>query len=78
MLGGHVRAVFTLITYIFIICVTYTVTSFKEIPLDLVENDEFMVGITNFDCKVFSNHNFLWIVRGCLSFKDKFIRRKFS
>ncbi|GJQ74265.1 hypothetical protein Trydic_g19165 [Trypoxylus dichotomus] len=37
MLGGHVRAVFTLITIIFIICVTYTVTSFKEIPLHLLE-----------------------------------------
>lgn len=33
MLGGHVRAVFTLITFIFIICVTCTVTSFREIPL---------------------------------------------
>ncbi|XP_054280552.1 proton-associated sugar transporter A isoform X2 [Macrosteles quadrilineatus] len=42
MLGGHVRAVFTLITYIFIVCVAYTVTSFKEIPLDLVENEDFL------------------------------------
>lgn len=33
MLGGHVRAVFTLVTFIFIICVTATVTSFREIPL---------------------------------------------
>uniref|UniRef100_A0A1B6HCC0 Proton-associated sugar transporter A n=2 Tax=Homalodisca liturata TaxID=320908 RepID=A0A1B6HCC0_9HEMI len=42
MLGGHVRAVFTLITYIFIVCVAYTVTSFKEIPLDLVENSDYL------------------------------------
>ncbi|XP_037828373.1 proton-associated sugar transporter A [Lucilia sericata] len=32
-LGGHVKAVFTIITFIFIACVTFTVTSFKEIPL---------------------------------------------
>ncbi|XP_069687026.1 membrane-associated transporter protein [Periplaneta americana] len=37
MLGGHVRAVFTLITVIFVICVSFTVTSFKEIPLKLLE-----------------------------------------
>ncbi|CAH1988937.1 unnamed protein product [Acanthoscelides obtectus] len=37
LLGGHVRAVFTLITVIFVVCVTYTVTSFKEIPLGLLE-----------------------------------------
>lgn len=32
-LGGHVKAVFTIITFIFIACVSFTVTSFKEIPL---------------------------------------------
>ncbi|XP_057662980.1 proton-associated sugar transporter A [Diorhabda carinulata] len=37
LLGGHVRAVFTLITFIFVICVGYTITSFKEIPLTLLE-----------------------------------------
>jgi hypothetical protein len=40
ILGGHVRAVFTLITFIFTICVAVTVTSFKEIPLHLLENQE--------------------------------------
>jgi hypothetical protein len=37
MLGGHVRAVFTLITFIFTVCVVCTVTSFSEIPLDRQE-----------------------------------------
>ncbi|CAH1281697.1 unnamed protein product [Diabrotica balteata] len=37
ILGGHVRAVFTVITVIFIICVASTITSFKEIPLPLLE-----------------------------------------
>ncbi|XP_059056736.1 proton-associated sugar transporter A [Achroia grisella] len=42
LFGGHVRAVFSLITIIFLVCVTATVTSFKEIPLDqLNEQDEF-------------------------------------
>ncbi|XP_045469449.1 proton-associated sugar transporter A isoform X2 [Harmonia axyridis] len=37
LLGGHVKAVFTLITIIFIICVTCTVTSFKEMPLETLQ-----------------------------------------
>lgn len=37
LLGGHVKAVFTLITIIFVICVSYTITSFKEMPLYLFE-----------------------------------------
>jgi solute carrier family 45, member 1/2/4 len=37
-LGGHVRAVFTLITFIFIFCVAITVTSFQEIPLALLNS----------------------------------------
>ncbi|EDW13910.2 proton-associated sugar transporter A [Drosophila mojavensis] len=32
-LGGHVKAVFTIITFIFIACVSFTITSFTEIPL---------------------------------------------
>jgi hypothetical protein len=43
-LGGHVRAVFTLITFIFIVCVAFTLTSFKEIPLDLLEQQEQVCG----------------------------------
>lgn len=37
LLGGHVRAVFTLITIIFIVCVSYTITSFREMPLNILE-----------------------------------------
>lgn len=37
MLGGHVRAVFTLVTIIFIGCVTVTLKSFREIPLSRLE-----------------------------------------
>lgn len=37
-LGGHVRAVFTLITFIFIFCVAATVSSFREIPLAMLES----------------------------------------
>ncbi|XP_077297213.1 loss of visual transmission [Arctopsyche grandis] len=39
LFGGHVRAVFSLITVIFIICVTYTITSFDEIPLNILEDE---------------------------------------
>lgn len=41
MLGGHLHATFTLITIIFIICVFCTITSFKEIPLELLEREEY-------------------------------------
>lgn len=37
--GGHVRAVFSLITIIFIICVFCTVASFSEIPLWILEEE---------------------------------------
>lgn len=37
-LGGHVRAVFTLITFIFVFCVSATITSFREVPLGLLES----------------------------------------
>ena len=36
MLGGHVRAVFTLVTFIFIACVIVTLYSFSEIPLNVL------------------------------------------
>ncbi|XP_026674802.1 proton-associated sugar transporter A isoform X2 [Ceratina calcarata] len=39
-LGGHLHATFTLITIIFVVCVSCTLTSFKEIPLELLERDE--------------------------------------
>ncbi|XP_039432327.1 proton-associated sugar transporter A [Culex pipiens pallens] len=37
--GGHVRAVFSLITIIFILCVSFTITSFSEIPLWILEEE---------------------------------------
>ncbi|KAH8366979.1 hypothetical protein KR200_007206 [Drosophila serrata] len=39
-LGGHVKAVFSIITFIFIACVAYTVTSFAEIPLWVLADAE--------------------------------------
>ena len=36
LLGGHVRAVFTLVTFIFIACVIFTLYSFSEIPLNVL------------------------------------------
>ncbi|XP_070072328.1 proton-associated sugar transporter A isoform X2 [Drosophila takahashii] len=37
-LGGHVKAVFSIITIIFITCVAFTITSFAEIPLWVLAN----------------------------------------
>ena len=36
LLGGHVRVVFTLVLFIFVFCVATTLTSFNEIPLDVL------------------------------------------
>eukprot|EP00090_Calanus_glacialis_P021004 TRINITY_DN3242_c0_g1_i3.p1 TRINITY_DN3242_c0_g1~~TRINITY_DN3242_c0_g1_i3.p1 ORF type:complete len:677 (+),score=185.82 TRINITY_DN3242_c0_g1_i3:131-2161(+) len=38
LFGGHVRFVFTVVLFIFIFCVLTTLTSFKEIPLDILTN----------------------------------------
>ncbi|XP_048479088.1 proton-associated sugar transporter A [Plutella xylostella] len=38
--GGHVRAVFSLITVIFVACVSATVTSFTEVPLPQLQGQE--------------------------------------
>lgn len=37
LLGGHVRAVFTLITIAFVSCVSATITSFREVPLGMLD-----------------------------------------
>ncbi|XP_034660439.1 proton-associated sugar transporter A [Drosophila subobscura] len=39
-LGGHVKAVFSIITFIFVACVTLTITSFAEIPLWAISSNE--------------------------------------
>lgn len=36
-LGGHVHAVFTIVTIIFIVCIAVTMNSFKEIPLEMID-----------------------------------------
>ncbi|KAA0189299.1 hypothetical protein HAZT_HAZT002164 [Hyalella azteca] len=33
LFGGHIRAVFTLVLFIYLVCVVCTITAFKEIPL---------------------------------------------
>lgn len=43
MLGGHVRAVFTLVTVIFIGCVSVTLDSFREIPLWRLQSQSAML-----------------------------------
>lgn len=38
LLGGHVRTVFTIVTVIFIACVSVTISSFAEVPLWKLES----------------------------------------
>lgn len=41
VLGGHLHVTFTLVTIIFVVCVLCTITSFKEIPLEVLERDQY-------------------------------------
>ena len=42
--GGHVRFVFTIVLFIFVLCVVTTITSFNEIPLDFITNPFKVIG----------------------------------
>lgn len=41
-LGGNIPTVFSLVTIIFVVCYLITVTTFREIPLTLIERDELL------------------------------------
>ncbi|XP_065368550.1 proton-associated sugar transporter A [Calliphora vicina] len=41
-LGGNIPTVFGLVTIIFVICYIITITTFREIPLKLIEKDELL------------------------------------
>ncbi|XP_050540643.1 proton-associated sugar transporter A isoform X2 [Daktulosphaira vitifoliae] len=58
MMGGHVKTVFTLVTILFLVCVTYTITSFKEMPLKLQKYNQFRVVINNSDSNEDENKDF--------------------
>ncbi|KFB53937.1 AGAP010854-PA-like protein [Anopheles sinensis] len=45
-LGGSIKTVFTLVVIIFAICLTISLTSFREIPLPLLEADELLRPLT--------------------------------
>ncbi|XP_034482943.1 proton-associated sugar transporter A [Drosophila innubila] len=41
-LGGNIPTVFSLVTIIFVVCYLITITTFREIPLKLIERDELL------------------------------------
>lgn len=41
-MGGNIPTVFGMVTIIFIICFFITITTFREIPLKLIERDEML------------------------------------
>ncbi|KAM7344201.1 solute carrier family 45 member 1 [Cochliomyia hominivorax] len=41
-LGGNIPTVFALVTIIFVVCFFITITTFREIPLKLIEKDELL------------------------------------
>ncbi|XP_053676382.1 membrane-associated transporter protein-like [Anopheles nili] len=46
LLGGSIRTVFTMVSVIFAICLTISLTSFREIPLPLLEQDDLLRPLT--------------------------------
>lgn len=55
-LGGHVKAVFFIITFIFIACVTFTITSFTEIPLWVLAAPKFKKPEEKTPCEITSTN----------------------
>lgn len=50
-MGGNVKTVFSIVTIIFLISSSITLTSFREIPLPLIENDDLLKPISQDDVK---------------------------
>ena len=46
LIGSNIKTVFTLVVFIFIIAMLCTITSFREIPLKLMESDEMLKPLT--------------------------------
>lgn len=47
----HFLSVFALVTVIFILCMLTTITSFREIPLKLLESDDMLLPLTQITVK---------------------------
>ncbi|XP_036232925.1 proton-associated sugar transporter A isoform X2 [Bactrocera oleae] len=85
-LGGHIKTVFTLVTFIFTFCVTLTITSFKEIPLwvitDYTIDKHQRVNTTNEDMEAYSAVNKLTCnaeeINDISEIEDRFTNRKCS
>ena len=41
-MGGNIPTVFGLVTIIFVVCYIVTITTFREIPLKLIEKDDML------------------------------------
>lgn len=50
-IGDNIKTVFTLVTVIFICAMLFTITSFREIPLPLLESDEMLKPVTQMAVK---------------------------
>lgn len=51
LMGGNVKTVFSIVTIIFLISSSITLTSFREIPLPLIERDNLLKPISQDDIK---------------------------
>lgn len=51
LLGGNTITVFTIVLVVFLVCLLATITSFREIPLSLMEKDELLKPVTQISCR---------------------------
>lgn len=51
LLGGNIITVFTIVLAVFLVCLFTTITSFREIPLSLMEKDELLKPVTQISCR---------------------------
>ncbi|CAO1414900.1 unnamed protein product [Diamesa serratosioi] len=51
LIGDNIRTVFTLVAILFTVCFIFSVTTFREIPLKLMESDEMLRPVTQLSVK---------------------------
>lgn len=51
LIGDNIRTVFTLVAILFFVCLLFTVTAFREIPLKLMESDDLLRPVTQLSVK---------------------------
>ncbi|XP_037916322.1 proton-associated sugar transporter A-like isoform X3 [Hermetia illucens] len=78
-LGGNYQTVFAIVLVVFIICFLITVTSFREIPLDLIESDQLLRPLSRTTIqKEIQNRKNIYCIKEATSMELKLTTMKLS